>query len=104
MYLGERGAARETLRDEVVAADPGIGEIADLLRGFESRPRELAARASMPYRRFGEIAERQINPSLPAVHPRPLDKVQPKLAKAESRLIIPEVKPEHVPYSRVGVA
>src|SRR5271157_3583077 len=104
MHLREGGAAREKLREDIVAADPGISEIADLLCGFESIPREWATRASMPHRGFREIAEGQIDPGLQAVHSRLLDKVQPELAKAESRLVIPEVKPEHVPHSRVSVA
>ena len=104
MHLREGGTTREKLREDVVAADPGIGEVADLLRGFESIPREGAARASMPHRRFREIAKGQIDPGLQAVHSRLLDKVQPELAKADTRLVIPEVKPEHVPHSCVSVA
>src|ERR1700757_1994296 len=60
MHLREGGTAGEKLREEVVAADPGIGEVTDLLRGFERIPREGPARARMPYRRFREIAEGQI--------------------------------------------
>src|SRR5271166_760168 len=104
MHLREGGTAREKLREEVVAADPCIGKVADLLRGFEGISRERATRASMPHRRFREIAEGQIDPGLQALHSRLLDKVQPELAKAESLLVIPEVKPEHVPHSRVSVA
>ena len=48
LHLGERIAAREKVREQVVAAKRRIGEVAGLLRDFEGATQRAAARPDMP--------------------------------------------------------
>ncbi len=48
LHLGERIAAGEKVRDEVVAAVGRIGEVAGLLRRVEGAPHQRTARPDMP--------------------------------------------------------
>jgi hypothetical protein len=48
LHVGERIAAREQVRHEVVLAKDRIGEVAGLLRRVEGTPHERTARPDMP--------------------------------------------------------
>src|SRR5271166_3322881 len=68
LHLGERSATGEELRDEVVAANRCVGEVAGLLGDFEGVPRDRTARPGIPRRRFREIPESQIDAGSQALH------------------------------------
>ena len=94
LHLGERIAAREQVRDEVVLAKDRIGEIAGLLRRVEGAPHERTARPDMP-RPSIYLVEEQIDAGLEAVHSTLLHQVKPELAKAIRRLVVAEARPQH---------
>ena len=58
LHLGERIAAGEKVREEVVAAKGRVGEVAGLLRRVEGVPRERAARAGNAASRVSQGSRR----------------------------------------------
>lgn len=70
LHVRQRSAAREKLREEVVAADRRVSKVADLLRGFEGVPGDLLSCPNMPCGRLGEIAEGQVDAGSQAFHSR----------------------------------
>src|SRR6185369_17326443 len=90
LHLGERLAAREQVRDEVVLAKDRIGEVAGLQRRVEGTPHERTARPDMP-RPSIHLIEEQVDAGLEAVHSMLLHQVEPELAKAIRRLVVAEV-------------
>ena len=68
LHVRQRSAAREKLREEVVAAYRRVGKVADLLRDFEGVPGDLPSCPNMPCGRLGEIAEGQVDAGSQAFH------------------------------------
>src|SRR5208337_245086 len=95
LHLGERSATGEELREEVVAANCCVGEVAGLLGDFEGVPGERTARPGMPRRRFREIPESQIDAGSQALHSWPLDQVEPELPETEPSLVVAEGEAQH---------
>src|SRR5271165_7302060 len=104
LHLGERSATGEELREEVVAANRCVGEVAGLLGDFEGVPGERASRPNMPRRWFGEIPEGQVDTGSQAFHSRLIRQVKPKLAEAEPGLVVAEGEAQHIAHRGIGVA
>src|ERR1700693_691773 len=93
--LTERISGREKIRDQVNAAISYIRKITGLLRRRESPPPQVTAHRQV-LRPIDDVdSKNEVDTRPEPLEPALFDEIQPKPAKAASRLVVSEVHPQH---------